>query len=464
MALSAATVWECRVSGSDANGGGFAAGSGGTDYSQQDAAQVAYTDLVIGANNTQLTSAANPFASAHVGNLVNVTGGTGFTPGRYQVVSVAGGVATLDRAVGTAASTGGTGNLGGALATLGGLASGIVNSNKVFLKSGTYNLTAGLTLPNVSNCTLVGYAATRGDISPNTANLASRPQVLANAAAITNLVTIPGNGWVIQNLAFGAGSNVPGTALNLAGYAAVANCKISGFSTCGLNGTYYGYGIFACEVTGGVAGATSAINITNAATLISHCWVHDNACTGIVAIASTIEFCVIARNTGATSDGIFVNYNTMIVRNCTIWKNGRHGIYAWASTWATQFLGNILAENGGFGLTSLGSMPSLPMWDGNAYYLNASGTRSPGMSDTSGSNAVTPYVNTHDAILTADPFVNKAGNDFRLNATPGGGAACRAAAPGYPGFGSPSAPYLDMGAIQHADSGGISKSRLIAGL
>jgi hypothetical protein len=38
--------------------------------------QIAYTDLVIGATTTNLTSAGNPFTSAHVGNTINITSGT----------------------------------------------------------------------------------------------------------------------------------------------------------------------------------------------------------------------------------------------------------------------------------------------------------------------------------------------------------------------------------------------------
>src|SRR4029077_71126 len=120
MSLSSTVQWDVRTTGSDSNGGGFdwAVSSPGTDYSQQDSAQVAYTDLVIGSTTTQLTSAAHPFTSAHVGNIINVTGGTGFTAGRYCVNSVSGSTATMDRSVGTASSTGGTGNLGGGLVTI----------------------------------------------------------------------------------------------------------------------------------------------------------------------------------------------------------------------------------------------------------------------------------------------------------------------------------------------------------
>lgn len=70
-------------------------------------------------------------------------------------------------------------------------------------------------------------------------------------------------------------------------------------------------------------------------------------------------------------------------------------------------------------------------------------------------NAVSPYANVFDVILTADPFVSKSTNDFRLNTTAGGGAACRGhgVPTSWPGNSlTTSAP--DMGAAQHADTPG----------
>src|ERR1700736_2212184 len=116
MALPAGVVWEVRPgAGSDsACGGGFVAGASGTDRSQQNAAQFSYTDLVVDAvTNTKVTSAAHAFTSAEVGNLIQITAGAGWTTGFYQVVSVAGAIATLDRSPAAVGTTGGTGALGG---------------------------------------------------------------------------------------------------------------------------------------------------------------------------------------------------------------------------------------------------------------------------------------------------------------------------------------------------------------
>ena len=53
----------------------------GVDYSQQNSAQFSFTDLVIAATTTNVTSAGHPFGVNCVGNTINVTSGTGFTTG-----------------------------------------------------------------------------------------------------------------------------------------------------------------------------------------------------------------------------------------------------------------------------------------------------------------------------------------------------------------------------------------------
>ena len=69
--------------------------------------------------------------------------------------------------------------------------------------------------------------------------------------------------------------------------------------------------------------------------------------------------------------------------------------------------------------------------------------------------------NVGGVVLTADPFVNAAAGNFALNATAGGGAACRAA--GVLGVfpGALSTGYLDIGAVQHADPAVSGNSRAV---
>ena len=101
--------------------------------------------------------------------------------------------------------------------------------------------------------------------------------------------------------------------------------------------------------------------------------------------------------------------------------------------------------NGGYGanLTTGATYPGIIVIAGyNAFGNNTSGARNNLPTETS------------DVTLTADPFTNAAGGNFALNNTVGGGAACRAA--GIPGVfpGGLTTGYIDIGAVQHQDSGG----------
>jgi hypothetical protein len=62
---------------------------------------------ILDGNNNTVTSPTLPFVSEDVGGKLIVTAGTGFTPGTYDIDSVADGIATLSSSPGTAGSTGG---------------------------------------------------------------------------------------------------------------------------------------------------------------------------------------------------------------------------------------------------------------------------------------------------------------------------------------------------------------------
>jgi hypothetical protein len=68
-ALPVTLQWDVRTTGVDTSGGAFdpSVSSPGTDFSQQSAAQIAYSDLIISATTTNYTSVLNPVTSAVVG-------------------------------------------------------------------------------------------------------------------------------------------------------------------------------------------------------------------------------------------------------------------------------------------------------------------------------------------------------------------------------------------------------------
>ncbi len=233
-AISSTMVWNVRSDGNNANGGGFnAAGSSpGTDYSLQAAAQVAFTDLIVGGTTTELTSVLNTITSAYPRNVINITGGAGCTVGEYEMVSQTGGIATMDRSVGTAASVC-TGNLGGAKATVLYLipagANIPISGNTISIKSGTYSAAAILSV-EVSTLTLRGYGSTIGD--------GGTCPLITTATDSLDLIThTAADGFVTwDNICFSNTASVRAigmkktVAQNTTGALLVRNSKFSGFS------------------------------------------------------------------------------------------------------------------------------------------------------------------------------------------------------------------------------------------
>lgn len=172
--VSSTIHWEIRATRTNINnGGGFNAAATGTDYSQQDSTHSYHTDLDIQTNNAMITSATHPFTADDVGNIINITAGTNFTTGRYEILSVSESTATLDRSCGTAEATGGTGLIGGAMGWITDLGGGSqpspwwVPGNTFWVKAGTYTHTSYysnvITAVSTAPVYVIGYNTTRGD-------------------------------------------------------------------------------------------------------------------------------------------------------------------------------------------------------------------------------------------------------------------------------------------------------------
>ena len=479
MALSVSQVWELRTTGSDTNGGGFRAGASGTDYSQQNAAQIAVTDSVANGTAT-LTSATAAFAAAHVGNLIYLAGGSGsLTAVRREVISVTNATTIVLDAI-VATGTGITLNLGGALLTLGELASstrGMVAGNRAYVKSGTYAISASVTFAqsvgNPTNATLpteiVGYKTTRGDITLGV-NASSRPLVTVNGSSF-NALTFSNGGWEIRNLVVAAGTAAPSIAIYTGGnYVNIANCAVTAYAQYGIYANQSYTGVHGCEVTGGLTGATVGVYTGQSSSEVIGCDIHDGVGNGVQAAGSgTVSHNVIANMTGATSDGIQVQVAGQVFLN-TIYNVGRHGCSVVSAYHGSLSIkGNIFAKCGGYGMANLAGagVAARREWDGNAFYSNTSGDRN-NFDDTTVNpvNAVAPYTNVLDVLsgtLTVNPFTNAAGGDFTLNSTANGGALLRAtgAFNAWPNL--TQVGYRDFGAIQHQDAGGTTFTTFIEG-
>lgn len=432
MAIPATQVWEVRPTNGTTNaGGGFdpSVASPGTDYSQQDAVQVAYTDLVIGGTTTQLTSAGTPFTSAHVGNTIAITGGTGFTTGFYSIRSVAAAVATMDRSVGTGGSTGGTGNLGGARSgfTVGTttLQASLVAGNKVWVKNEAWNEAVALSVAGSANLPIVieGYDTARDDRPTGTGRpLNNRASAAGDGIAITGADT-----WCkyLRVTAAGdAGFSLATTSLRFVHCASYSNTN-EGFEY--TAGNYHWF--YACEsYSNGGPGVGSST-----AGIFYGCYIHDNTGGGLISSGGQLQatFSIIESNashgisqpgtlsmlfnntiygnTGATTDGLNMDATRIGAYNNIFANNGRDG---------------ARANNGG------GVVVDCNDFNGNS---GAARTNFP--------------TGVNDSTL-APTFTNASGGDFSI------GTNLKAL--GYPGVfpGALSTGYLDIGAVQRQEAGG----------
>jgi len=434
MALPATAIIEVRTTGNDANGGGFNSARGGTDYSQQGAAQASGT---ASSSSTTVTATTSIFTSAMVGNYI--TDGTTWCE---ITAFTSGTVVTVDRAPSwTSASV----KVGGALATPSKAINTVsVSGNTVWIKTATYTISAALVPPagSVASPTLVeGYNSSRGDLRAVN-DYSNFPTIQNNNTS--NFLIDSGNYIWVRNLICdgGAGGTKANLGIRLTGGSVIDNCKVLRWSTNQAFNTNSCI-VRRCLATQGASGSDSAF-VSAGETVWESCVADSNGCKGFrfFAVSSSASNCNSINNTGVGF--YFESTGTVLheMRNCIAYNNSSDGLSIAASAGdGSSFHDCIFELNGGYGVNSATSYSQIK-GDYNAFKSNTSGARN---NVPAGPNDVT---------LSADPFTNAASGDFSLNTTSGGGAACRAA--GFPGVfpGGTSTGYLDIGAVQHADPTG----------
>lgn len=471
MALSSAIVWEVRDTGASTNGGGFKVGATGTDWTQQAAAQYSVTDGVT-AGTTTLTSLTANFGTDVVGNIIYVAGGTGsVTAARYEITARTNSTTiTVDRSTGLTAGTGVTLKIGGCLDGLVTLATAFVASNKAWINgsltqtaTATFNVNSTpdyLTPPNH----IEGYTATRGD--------GGRATITLSGSSLTAM-SITNNGFNIENLFIDCANQTTSTGIAYgtnANYGMVRNCKVTRYTTAAIT--------FATSATAGNiidseigAGTSSggAININGSACHVTDNWIHDVTgigfkCGSGVPVAFTDNTV-----TNCSTYGAQVDYCALVRGNTFYNPSATASLYVAAQyNMGLNIRNNIFAGNGGsaigFKANSAGSARDDGYWDGNAYYNNGGGNKVNTGNISVGTNASGAYTLSKDVVATGDPFVAKASDDYRLNATASAGAALR-------GHGVPASwagnalmtSARDFGAAQHTDAGGVPASRIQLG-
>lgn len=434
MAILASAQWWVRAGGNALNGGGFdaAIAGAGTNYCDQDAAQLSLTDLATpGAGSTTLTSATGGFTAAMVGNCWRIPTGTNFVAGYYFATGYTdANTMTLDRSPTPAgAGSGGTGRLGGAFANV---AASLSTGGTVTAPTITSPLAAGHQInlrgggtdtPGSADYTQTGFASfPAGSTAAGRIRLVGyngRPRIDSTAMVGHTL-----SHWWLENLmikATGSGFASFGL-LNSAANTGCRNIRVdaAGYDVLGILAEV----VLSCEFVntgGGASGGTYfAIEAgPNGVAAIG------NSVTswrgGGIKCATPIGG-VITENVIAScgSHGISVsvtNNYSLVVSNNALSSNTGDGLRISSAVGVENSVAfnNIVDSSTAYGINlTAGSTAvnnrSKSLVDFNAFRANSSGAVN-GIS--AGSNDIT---------LSADPFTNAAGGDFTLNNTAGGGA------------------------------------------
>jgi hypothetical protein len=448
--ISATTDFEVdNLLGNDANGGGCDPTLSGTDYTQGAGAK---TIVFNGTTITATTSGASAtititgytVLAGDVGNTVNITGGTNFTPGLYLITSVNTGTNTwtLQATCSTAAASGMTGRAGGSLATYAqSLASNSGGRDTYLHNNGTaYTLAATTAFISATNGSLIGYSTTRAKY-----NLDTRPQLKPSANSVTAFKPTTGAQGVFNIDFVNPGAFTGCTGID--GFAAtinslfVFNCRVTAYA---IGITTYNISQVVCSETlncttsGITLGAYCVIAFSNSINCPGGILAGTRPCTAL--------FCVVGGNAASGSNGGFESFSLCI--NCTTWGSDGTGGFGFG----TLGLGlNCLAENsaqkGYTGSTSVVDKHLTGLVScaghGNTADYDAQFTAR----NLLGFQALTGEA------LTA-PAATSAAN-FAPNATSGAGLALRGL--GVLGQTFPSLAstpfYLDGGAVQHQDAG-----------
>lgn len=412
MALSADTIWEVRADGNSANGGGWRNGASGVDRTQQASPHATLTTAsTVHTTTTQINVDPGDYTvtADDVGNVLQISSGTA-TAGYYEIISADPGNNrwTLDRSAGASTQTVG-GRMGGALALPTQAVSAMVGNNVVWIRAGSYTITAGMTIPaaspNNAVTSIIGYSTTRGDNG--------RPTITLSGSSITACES-SGTGIYISNVIIDGDSQTSSRGVSLTNLDVA--CERVEVRNC-TNG-----GIRMTNATRSSARRCSAISCTGGdagirAALIDACVA--KGCTVGFNSASIGSKIVRSLSYDNSSHGISVSESSGVI-SCISWGNTGDGIRFPAGR--AEFVKNcILGDNGGWNINIAsgdpvsGGSPFLKSMEQNAFFTSTSGNISFSSSD-----------NGDNIVLTGDPFVNSAADDFNLNDTAGAGAALRA--------------------------------------
>lgn len=401
-ALQADATWEVRTTGDNTNGSCYDTGGSGTDYSQQDAAELSLTDLATsGAGVTTLTSATGGFTDAMVDNCIYIASGTNFDVGYYEItVRTDTNTVTLDRTPSAAgAGSGGAGKVGGAAADPEQISGSIVAGQQIYIKAGTYTVTLATNTAGSSTAWVEweGYNATRDD-NPTGSD---RPKFDcdggANATALTSAVARN----IFSNLWF---DNCTGDGITDVGTNVYWNVRSSSHGGDGLDDSSANattsYLVFSEMDTNTGWGCNRNAQTSNACTAIGT-YLHDNGAGGLIAGGNRGNDCYGSVMEGNASHG---NQHTGgYTMNCIAHSNTGAGIDGFSGVnELEQIINSVATDNGDDGFA--GTAGNVVIFNYNAYNGN-SGTGAENI--TAGANDQTGAPN----------FTDAANGDFTINSS-----------------------------------------------
>jgi hypothetical protein len=386
-----------------------------------------------------VSSASHSFVAADVGNCIHITTtGTGglFIIGYYEIISVAGGLATLDRAAASStAAAAGTYYVGGAGATISNVNTNAQPGNTVYVKAtGNYTVTSTLTLTMNSATSpfvpysFIGYTSTRGDNGQFTWTTSTNSIALVTPTVAKNVL--------FENIIFSTTAGTPGygwegAATSDSSNISCYNCKFTGFTIglyCDFNVNSAIEGLY--FVNSRVTASVSHGLLNSASTYIFGSMLDNNGGDGAVwqsaSIADSsswiVENSIFYKNTlnGMVNPAFGGGVPVLIVNHSDFSTNGQEGMLTGNTLLPTAQISNsIFDSNTTFGIGSGASTNTFP-WQlyNNAFYNNGSGQV---QNVNAGIGTIT---------LTASPYV-AVGTNFALNSTSGGGASLKQA--GFPG-------------------------------
>ena len=466
-------IWRAADGGNDSNGGGFDPGipGAGTNYANQAAPQVALTGLAYVSGNTSktLTATGTPFTSAMVGNAIQITGGTNLNKNIYWVVQYnSPSSVNIDRDPTTGSNgSAGTGNLGGALATLCNLsttgsgflpnllsdASALAAGNTINIRgSGSADApTGGSGCPNCDydfSAGWWGFAA--GNIAGGAIKVVGfngRPQI-----AHSNLISHQADNWVWQHIKFVNKTNLyPAFGISLA-IETLIDCIVdaNGYDAIGFGGRSVRLSEFRNTGATTPGGTYYAVQTDQYGTLVVGNYIHNWRGGGVypgggAAFSGAVRNNLIVNNGG---HGIRVNPNaaiageTFLVDGNTVDSNTGDALHVDSTTGVafTTVTNNIFSNSGAYGLNvqagtaTLNAASILDVWDCNNFFQNATGDRN------------NFPVGPND--LALDPqYVSAASANYAIGKNLKG-AGC-------PGsfLGSATISYLDIGGAQRQEAG-----------